>query len=1038
MSETIHQPLPFYFTKGLLLRTPALPFLPAPDQQTLTDLLNDQRFLEAIYMASPVLYREAIRMKTGEISDAKEKSSILSSLVKYYQRMYSRSTPFGLFSGCAVLQWNEKGNQVMIPSTAFRRSTRLDMHYCCALGQSIAAHPAVQERLLFYSNNSAYPIGEELRYIEYRYQSGKRVHQISSVAWSDYLKAVLDKAVNGIQLKELITLLIAEADVETEEAESFIQDMVDAQVLIPETDPAITGTDFIRQLLTVLQRINQPAHPDISRLIHQITSLVASLGEADQRFTNGADFYNGFQQAVHELQVEFEEAKLLQVDMFSRPVQDQLSDHYQQDLLQAATAMTRLFCQVRNENLDAFAEKFRKRYEDRSMPLLQVLDAETGIGYPEQSGSNLSPLVNELQLPARTASGQTEIKWNQTEEWLFKKLLDANGKNEIEISLDELTELEWKPELLPPSLSMMFSLVAENRILIRGISGSSAVNLLGRFAAADSGIAAMAKEVVDAEEKMNPDILFAEIVHLPEDRVGNILLHPAFRQWEIPFLARASVVKENQIPLQDILIRVLSDKKIRLFSASSGKEIIPRLSNAHNFSFRSLPVYHFLADMQTQGLCNGFSWNWGIMSRHFKKLPAVRMGNILLNEACWQLLKSDFEELLQAGDPLELMQTFCTRWGLPEKIVQADGDNEMLVDCKSPASVTAFIKALRGRSYVLLKEFLEPDPEQVVNENGQAYCNQFIAALVKNTRVYQPDGAFHRSESGIQRNFLPGSSWLYYKIYCGSKSADEILLKVIQPLCTELQVGKLISQWFFIRYNDPDFHIRFRMKINDPMLSGWIMQHFLKMVEPFESAGLIWKIQLDTYQRETERYGEQLTDYAEELFALDSRQFLSFLEITEGDEREDLRWPWALLSTDALLSHFGYDAGAKYQLMQALQKQFAAEFRADKAMFKQLNQQYNQHRGLINQLLGQAADQSHPLMPLIAQHSPAIKEIAGKILLAINNSPGALDNLMGSYIHMSLNRVFLSEPRLHEFVIYDYLCSYYRSAFKRKAAPEKE
>lgn len=1038
MSENIHPPLPFYFTKGLLLRTPALPFLPAPDQQTLSDLLNDQRFLEAIYMASPVLYREAIRMKMGAITDTKEKNSILSSLVKYYQRMYSRSTPFGLFSGCAVLQWNENGNQVIIPATAFRRNTRLDMHYCCALGQSIAAHPTVQERLLFYSNNSAYPIGEELRYIEYRYQSGKRVHQISSVAWSDYLKAVLAKAVNGVQLKELISLLVAEADVETEEAKLFIQDMVDAQVLIPETDPAITGTDFIRQLLTVLQRINQPAHPDISRFIHQITSLVASLGEADERFTNDADFYKGFQQAVNELQVEFEEAKLLQVDLFSRPVQDQLSDHYQQDLLQAATAMTRLFCQVRNENLNAFAEKFRKRYEDRSMPLLQVLDAETGIGYPEQSGSNLSPLVNELQLPARSASGQTEIKWNQTEEWLFNKLLDANGKNEIEIRPDELTELEWKPELLPPSLSMMFSLVSGNRILIRGISGSSAVNLLGRFAAADSGIAAMAKEIVAAEEKMNPEILFAEILHLPEDRVGNILLHPAFRQWEIPFLARASVVKENQIPLQDILIRVLSDKKIRLFSASSGKEIIPRLSNAHNFSYRSLPVYHFLADMQTQGLCNGFSWNWGIMSRHFKKLPAVRMGNILLNEACWQLLKTDFEELLQTGDPVELMKEFCTKWGLPEKFVQADGDHEMLVDRDSPESVAAFIKALRGRSSVLLKEFLEPDPERVVNEQGQAYCNQFIAALVKNSRVYQPDGAFRRSESGIQRNFLPGSSWLYYKIYCGSKSADEILLKVIQPLSTELHLGKLINQWFFIRYNDPDFHIRFRMKINDPMLSGWIMQHFLKMVEPFESAGLIWKIQIDTYQRETERYGEQLTDYAEELFALDSRQFLSFLEITEGDEREDLRWLWALLSTDTLLTHFGYDAGAKYQLMQVLQKQFATEFRADKAMFKQLNQQYNQHRGLINQLLDPKAQEEQPLMTLITQHSAGMAEIAAKIRNAVNHSPGALDNLMGSYIHMSLNRVFLSEPRLHELVIYDYLCSYYRSAFKRKVAPEKE
>ncbi|MBK6829054.1 MAG: thiopeptide-type bacteriocin biosynthesis protein [Chitinophagaceae bacterium] len=145
---------------------------------------------------------------------------------------------------------------------------------------------------------------------------------------------------------------------------------------------------------------------------------------------------------------------------------------------------------------------------------------------------------------------------------------------------------------------------------------------------------------------------------------------------------------------------------------------------------------------------------------------------------------------------------------MPEKFVQADGDHEMLVDRNSPESVTAFIKAIRGRQSIVLKEFLLPDPEAVVNEQGQAYCNQFIAALVKNTNVYQSDGAIHQAVSGIQRNFLPGSSWLYYKIYCGSKSADEILLNVIQPLTTELQLGKLISQWFFIRYNDPDFHIQ--------------------------------------------------------------------------------------------------------------------------------------------------------------------------------------------------------------------------------------
>jgi len=219
------------------------------------------------------------------------------------------------------------------------------------------------------------------------------------------------------------------------------------------------------------------------------------------------------------------------------------------------------------------------------------------------------------------------------------------------------------------------------------------------------------------------------------------------------------------------------------------------------------------------------------------------------------------------------------------------------------------------------------------------------------------------------------------------------------------------------------------------------MNAFLQMIEPFESAGLIWKIQLDTYQRETERYGDILTDYAEELFGIDSRQFLSFLEMTEGDEREDLRWRWALLVTDSMLHAFGYDAAAKYQLMQVLQKQFAIEFRADKAMFRQLNQQYNLHRAAINQLLEQKTEQEdpmHPLLTLPAQYAASIKEIAVRINTALGNSPGALDNLMGSYIHMSLNRIFLSEPRLHELVIYDYLCSYYRSAFKRRAGPDKE
>ncbi|WP_127138032.1 thiopeptide-type bacteriocin biosynthesis protein [Flagellimonas oceanensis] len=65
------------------------------------------------------------------------------------------------------------------------------------------------------------------------------------------------------------------------------------------------------------------------------------------------------------------------------------------------------------------------------------------------------------------------------------------------------------------------------------------------------------------------------------------------------------------------------------------------------------------------------------------------------------------------------------------------------------------------------------------------------------------------------RNFALGSEWLYYKIYIGPQTGDALLSQAIKPLVSNLIGRKLIDKWFFIRYTDPDFHIRIRLKISD-------------------------------------------------------------------------------------------------------------------------------------------------------------------------------------------------------------------------------
>ncbi len=103
MSFSGNTEIPFYFLDELVLRTPALPFTTLLTEEKISSLLKDADFLEAVYLASPVLYKECIRLNNGELHDIKEISKIRVSLSKYYQRMYSRCTPFALFSGCSFV-----------------------------------------------------------------------------------------------------------------------------------------------------------------------------------------------------------------------------------------------------------------------------------------------------------------------------------------------------------------------------------------------------------------------------------------------------------------------------------------------------------------------------------------------------------------------------------------------------------------------------------------------------------------------------------------------------------------------------------------------------------------------------------------------------------------------------------------------------------------------------------------------------------------------------------------------------------------------
>ncbi|MDZ7898153.1 MAG: lantibiotic dehydratase [Arcicella sp.] len=1010
------------FHPKLIVRTPSLPFSDDISEDFLKQYLDNPAFSEAVYLASPVLFKEAILWKKNKITDPKKLQKIPLSLAKYYTRMCSRCTPFGLFAGCGVVEWSDETNLIISENT--ERNTRLDMHYAGALAQRLAEIPAVKISLKYYPNSSVYQIGEDIRYVEYKYVDGQRKHQISAITWSEYIQMVLDLCKTGAKITDLLPHLIDD-EISEEEAVAFIEELIDTQLLVNELEPAITGDEFTQQVQKTLA-----PQGNLGEILQKIQLLLAKI---DQNKVNDTAAYQEVIETLNAFEVPFEEGKLFQTDLVKLFSQNSLDKKYQEVLSEIYNLSKNLTEKPINQKLKDFKTRYFERYETKEIPILFALDTETGIGYGDSGKSNNTPIADGLNMPVEE-NLTVKFQQNPFQQYLFKLWLEAykNDSYQVDLQENDLTKFIKENNKTAPSSSIMFRLTGDENlpIYLEGISGSSAANLLGRFAHADKNVLEIVKKITDDEQANNPDVIFAEIVHLPENRIGNILLHPPFRVYEIPYLAKSSLDAEHQIHLEELMVSVdLQQDRVILRSKRLNKEIIPRLSNAHNYSQNSLPLYNFLCDIQNQNIQRNFNVGWKNIAYNTTFSPRLTYKNVILELASWSFKKEDFKEIISNNSDylIELFAQFKAKWKLPKLFVLADFDNELLVNSDNKLSLKTFLDAIKNRDRIELKEFFFDEKNSLVkNTLGKGFTNQFIASWInEDDKILSK---INHVESQIQRNFSFGTEWVYFKFYTGAKGGDLVLNQAIKPLISDLFDENLIDNWFFIRYADPEKHIRFRVRLRQLSDLGKVSEMIKKSIQAFENEEIIWKIQADTYQREIERYGADMIELTEIIFCEDSMAVLEMLDKTWGDEREPIRWQWCMKLIDAYLDDFGYNLVQKRNLLEMMKTSFAREFRVDKNLKMQIDQRFRDNRQTIERILDNSLNDSHeyaPLFEAILFKSKALAEIIPKIkdLKPENDWNKYLSNT----IHMSVNRTISDNQRTHELVIYDFLYRYYQA-----------
>ncbi|MCD4680652.1 MAG: thiopeptide-type bacteriocin biosynthesis protein [Bacteroidales bacterium] len=290
-------------------------------------------------------------------------------------------------------------------------------------------------------------------------------------------------------------------------------------------------------------------------------------------------------------------------------------------------------------------------------------------------------------------------------------------------------------------------------------------------------------------------------------------------------------------------------------------------------------------------------------------------------------------------------------------------------------------------------------------------------------------------KNSLDRIFIPGDEWVYYKFYTGYRMADFILKDIIKPLTEKYLSENVIDKWFFVRYSDPGFHLRLRFHYSNMSSLNKIISGLNHLLKPYIEKNLIWKVQIDSYQREIERYGPAVMEMIEELFYFDSVMTVNMLALLDGDEGESVRWHFAMKSVDVLLYDFGLSLHETRDLLANLKEGFGKEFGMNRRLKRQVDRKYREEFSGIKAVMRTEKESLNvKILNVLQQRSDSNRLLIEKILEQYKKDggePGFL-SVVSSIIHMSMNRMFISKHRMHEMVIYDFLFRYYNSEIAQK------
>ncbi|WP_460401665.1 lantibiotic dehydratase [Actinophytocola sediminis] len=863
----------------------AWPDVPADTEEHLAQwrdwldhVMADDQIMAAIEMASPVLAERTRRVFDGRPTSTRDLRRLVLSLARYLVRGTGRPTPFGLFAGVAPVHFGPA--TIAYSGKRHKAIARVDAEWLARVVARLEASVELRRHLAVVVNDLAFTRDGRL------VMGCERHASASSETAAAEISVKLTKAVDiVVQAARTPTAVGALADALAAEfpatrdsvIDGMVAELVARRILVTNLRPLMTAADPLGQVIEQATARGADAFPDDAALLGQLRDLQRDLAAHNQSTSHT-------RQRVLRTQVS---AAMDDIAPTDKPLAVDLRldhrvvlpDQVAREAQAAADILARLAVHpAGNPAWRDYHSRFLERYGMGAMvAVADLVNADTGLGFPAgYRDSRLTP-------PAAPSLSERDVA-------LLAMAQKAALDHSIEVVLDDDAIGRLAVDdvtTVQPHTELRFRIQAPTRaaldrgefeLTVAGVSRAAGTTT-GRFL-----------DVLDLDDRERMITAYQGLSTLHDDALAAQLSGPALAlraenvarsQQVLPTLvsfAEHRAPDEGTVTLDDLAVTADADH-LYLVSLSRRRLVEPTVFSAVEFTHAAHPLLRFLCEITTARATVCAPFTWGAAS-WLPYLPRIRYRRTVLSPARWTVDATDLPgQSASSATWTEQLAARRRRYRLPDSVYVGEDDRRLHLNLNRPAHLHLLRVELDRAGTVQLREAPGDDAFGWIDGRAHEIVVPLAADQPAPPRRRRHPWSAHTVKPAL--GHLPGSDeWLYLKLY-GHPDRHDAILTGHLPRLVRTGYGPL--RWWFLRYQDPEPHLRLRFRLTDTTDSVETARQVATWTAGLRERGLIGHAQLDTYYPEVGRFGPgPAMTAAETVFAADSEAVLTQLASLAG------------------------------------------------------------------------------------------------------------------------------------------------------------